>query len=101
MISALDFKSLFCQPIGTKGLPRSSALAIATVTTVTVTVDADTTADKVPVEPSLFGVGSSSTGRTDSVPCGFLDVSGSDFLIGGIRTVVEPDSDLQKVYVPQ
>nr|GEY25846.1 hypothetical protein [Tanacetum cinerariifolium] len=35
---------------------RSSALAIATVTTVTVVVDADTTADRVPVEPSLFGV---------------------------------------------
>nr|GEU30046.1 putative transposase (putative), gypsy type [Tanacetum cinerariifolium] len=37
--------------------------------------------------------------RTDSVPGGFFDVSGSDFLIGGIRTVVDPDSDLQKVYV--
>nr|GEV48445.1 hypothetical protein [Tanacetum cinerariifolium]GEW61221.1 hypothetical protein [Tanacetum cinerariifolium] len=56
---------------------------------------------RVPVEPSLFGVGSSSTGRTDSVPGGFSDVSGSDFLIGGIRTVVDPDSDLKKVYVPQ
>nr|GEV97141.1 hypothetical protein [Tanacetum cinerariifolium] len=37
--------------------------------------------------------------RTDSVPGGFFDVFGSDFLIGGIRTVVDPDSDLQKVYV--
>nr|GEU87788.1 hypothetical protein [Tanacetum cinerariifolium] len=64
-------------------------------------VDAATTADRVRVEPSLFGVGSSSTGRTDSVPDGFSDVSGSDFLIGGIRTVIEPDSDLQKVYVSQ
>nr|GEV41186.1 cell division cycle 5-like protein [Tanacetum cinerariifolium] len=80
---------------------RSSAPAIATVTTVTVAVDADATADRVPVAPSLFGVGSSSTGRTDSVPGGFFDVSGSDFRIGGIRTVVDPDSDLQKVYVPQ
>nr|GEV84941.1 hypothetical protein [Tanacetum cinerariifolium] len=35
------------------------------------------------------------------VPGGFSDVFGSDFLIGGIRTVVDPDSDLQKVYVPQ
>nr|GEW20317.1 hypothetical protein [Tanacetum cinerariifolium] len=64
---------------------RSSAPAIATVTTVTVTVNADATADRVPVAPSLFGVGSSSTGRTDSVPGGFSDVSGSDFLIGGIH----------------
>nr|GEX08000.1 hypothetical protein [Tanacetum cinerariifolium] len=77
---------------------KSSAPAIATVTTVTATVDADTTADKAHVEPSLFGVGSSSTGRPDSVLGGFLDVSGSDFLIGGIGTVVEPDFDLQKVY---
>nr|GFD08844.1 hypothetical protein [Tanacetum cinerariifolium] len=60
---------------------RSSAPAIATVTIVTAAVDAATTDDRVPVELSLFGVGSSSTGRTDSVPSGFLDVSGSDFLI--------------------
>nr|GEY44981.1 (-)-germacrene D synthase [Tanacetum cinerariifolium] len=82
----------------TIGAP-SSAPAIATVTTVTAAVDVATTADRVPVEPSLFGAGSSSTDRTDSVPCVFLDVSGSDFLICGIRTVVEPDSDLQKVYL--
>nr|GFC94395.1 hypothetical protein [Tanacetum cinerariifolium] len=47
-------------------IARSSAPAIATVTTVTAAVDADTTADRVPIEPSSFGVGSSSTGRTDS-----------------------------------
>nr|GFA96245.1 hypothetical protein [Tanacetum cinerariifolium] len=80
---------------------RSSAPAIATVTTVTVAIDADATATRAPVAPSLFGVGSSSTGRIDSVPGGFSDVSGSDFLIGGIRTVVDPVSDLQKVYVPR
>nr|GEU83129.1 hypothetical protein [Tanacetum cinerariifolium] len=77
----------------------SSAPAIATVTTVTVVVDADATTDREPVVPSLFGVGSSSSGRTDSVPGGFSNVFGSDFLIGGIRTVVDPDSDLQKVYI--
>nr|GEX77102.1 hypothetical protein [Tanacetum cinerariifolium] len=80
---------------------RYSAPAIATVTTVIAAVNADTTANRVPVEPYLFGVGSSLTGRADSVPSGFPDVSGSDFLIGGIRTVVDPDSDLQKVYIPQ
>ncbi|GJQ94795.1 hypothetical protein Tco_0005934, partial [Tanacetum coccineum] len=73
---------------------RSSTLIIATV--MTATVDAAAT-----VKPSLFGVGSSSAGGTDPTPGGFSDVSGSDFLIGGIRTVVEPDFDLQKVYVPQ
>nr|GEV66872.1 hypothetical protein [Tanacetum cinerariifolium] len=76
---------------------RSSALAIATVTTVTAGIDTDATATRAPVAPSLFGVGSSLTGRTDSVPGGYSDVSSSDFLIGGIRTVVDPDSDLQKI----
>nr|GEY55971.1 transposase (putative), gypsy type [Tanacetum cinerariifolium] len=80
---------------------RSSASAIATVTTVTATIDTEATATRAPVAPSLFGVGSSLTGRSDSVPGGFFDVSGSDFLIGGIRTVVDPDSDLQKVYIPR
>nr|GEV13159.1 hypothetical protein [Tanacetum cinerariifolium] len=79
----------------------SSASAIATVTTVTAAVNADTTADRVPVEPSLFGVGSSSTGRADSVPGGFSNVSGSDFLIGEkkirLRTVVDEQAELLKV----
>nr|GEW39314.1 hypothetical protein [Tanacetum cinerariifolium] len=78
---------------------RSSAPAITIVTTVTAAIEADATAARAPVAPSLFGVGSSSTGRTDFIPGGFSDVSGSDFLIGGIHTIVDPDSDLQKVYV--
>nr|GEW89004.1 reverse transcriptase domain-containing protein [Tanacetum cinerariifolium] len=86
----------------TIGVPqRSSAPAIATINTMTATIDTDATATSAPVAPSLFGVGSSSTGRTDSVPGRFSDVSVSDFLIGGIRTVVDPDFDLQKVYVPR
>nr|GEU38892.1 hypothetical protein [Tanacetum cinerariifolium] len=31
----------------------------------------------------------------------FLDITGSDFLVGGIRTVISPESNLQKTYVPQ
>nr|GEU80348.1 hypothetical protein [Tanacetum cinerariifolium] len=80
---------------------RYSAPAIATVTTVTTTIDTKAAATRAPVAPFLFGVGSSSTGRSNSVPGGFFDVSCSDFLIGGIRTIVDPDSDLQKVYVPR
>ncbi|GJY18856.1 ribonuclease H-like domain-containing protein [Tanacetum coccineum] len=78
---------------------RSFAPIITTV--VTTTVDAAATTKAAPAKPSLFGAGSSSAGRTDPTPGGFSDVSGSDFLIGGIRTIVEPDFDLQKVYVPQ
>ncbi|GKD19013.1 hypothetical protein Tco_1208171, partial [Tanacetum coccineum] len=78
---------------------RSSTPIIAIV--VTATVDAAATAKETPIRPSMFGAGSSSSGRTDPTPGGLSDVYGSDFLIGGIRTIVEPDFDLQKVYVPQ
>nr|GEV29277.1 hypothetical protein [Tanacetum cinerariifolium] len=60
---------------------RYSASAIATITTVTAVIDTDATATRAPVVPSLFGVGSYSTGRTDSIPGGFSDVPGSDFLL--------------------
>nr|GEY78542.1 hypothetical protein [Tanacetum cinerariifolium] len=46
---------------------RSFTPAIATVTTMTAAIDVDATADRAPVAPSLFGVGSALTGRTDSV----------------------------------
>ncbi|GJU63769.1 hypothetical protein Tco_1245604 [Tanacetum coccineum] len=78
---------------------RSSTPIIATA--VTATVDDDATAKETPVRPSLFGAGSSLADGIDPTPGGFLDVSGSDFLIGGIRTIVEPNFDLQKVYVLQ
>ncbi|GJQ89912.1 hypothetical protein Tco_0001051 [Tanacetum coccineum] len=78
---------------------RSSAPAIATITTVTVTVDAATVAKEASIKPSLFGAGLFSAGGTDPAPGGFSDVYSSEFLIGGIRTVVDPDFNLQKVYV--
>nr|GEY33622.1 hypothetical protein [Tanacetum cinerariifolium] len=53
------------------------------------------------VGSSLFGVDSPSAGGSHPIPGGFSDCIGSDFLIGGIRTVIDPDSNLQKVYVPQ
>ncbi|GJR45714.1 gypsy type transposase [Tanacetum coccineum] len=85
-------------------IARSAAPIIATV--VTATADVATTtkeapAKEAPAKPSLFAAGSSSAGGTDPAPGGFSDVSGSDFLVGGIRTVVDPEFDLQKVYVPQ
>ncbi|GKC31766.1 hypothetical protein Tco_1039060, partial [Tanacetum coccineum] len=79
---------------------RSSALVITIVTTVTTTVDAATAAKEAPIKPSLFGIGSSSAGGTDPTSGGFSIVSGSDFLIGGICTIFDPEFDLQKVYVP-
>ncbi|GJW69009.1 hypothetical protein Tco_0123433 [Tanacetum coccineum] len=55
-------------------------------------------AKEAPIKPSLFGASSSSAGGTDPAPGGFSDVSGSEFLIGGIHTVVDPDFDLQKLF---
>nr|GEX42181.1 hypothetical protein [Tanacetum cinerariifolium] len=80
---------------------RSSVPVMTTVTTVTSAVDLTAAAKEKPFEPSLFGVGSSSASGADPTPCGFSYLNGSDFLISGIRTVIDPDSDLQKVYVPQ
>ncbi|GJZ65339.1 hypothetical protein Tco_0622035 [Tanacetum coccineum] len=67
--------------------------------TVTSTADPTTTAKERFVEPSIFGGGSSS-GAEHNVG-GFSGLTSSDFIVGGIRIVVSPDTDLQKVYVPQ
>ncbi|GKG10811.1 hypothetical protein Tco_0342211, partial [Tanacetum coccineum] len=43
----------------------------------------------------------SSVGGTDPTTGVLSDLTGSDFLVGVIHTVIKPDTDLQKVYVPQ
>ncbi|GKC80227.1 hypothetical protein Tco_1131001, partial [Tanacetum coccineum] len=93
---------------------RSSAPIIATVVTATANVATTTKeapakeapakeapAKEAPAKPYLFVASLSSAGGTDPVLGGFSNVSGSDFLVGGIRTVVDLEFDLQKVYVPQ
>ncbi|GKB47023.1 hypothetical protein Tco_0897776 [Tanacetum coccineum] len=80
-------------------LIRSSAPAMTTATTVTVMVGAATVVKETVAKPSLFTTGSSSVGGTKLIPGGFSDLTGSDFLVGDIRTVIDSDSDLQKVYV--
>ncbi|GJY00280.1 hypothetical protein Tco_0357298 [Tanacetum coccineum] len=82
-------------------LIKSSAPVMTTVTIVTPTVDTAAAAKEKPVEPSLFGAASSSAGGTNPTPGGFSDLTSSDFIVGGIGTVISPDTNLQKVYVPQ
>ncbi|GKC43499.1 hypothetical protein Tco_1061221, partial [Tanacetum coccineum] len=82
----------------TIGAPPSVPLMTMT-TTVTSTVDPTIIAKEKLVESSVFGDGSSS--GADYTIGGFSGLTGGDFLVGGIRTVVSPDTDVQKVYVPQ
>ncbi|GJR74689.1 reverse transcriptase domain-containing protein [Tanacetum coccineum] len=79
---------------------RPSIPLMTVATTVTSTVDPAITVKEKFVESSVFG-GDSSAGRADHTVGGFSDLTGSDFIVGGIRTVISPDTGLQKVYVPQ
>ncbi|GJU79668.1 hypothetical protein Tco_1282033, partial [Tanacetum coccineum] len=76
---------------------RSSVSMMTVATIVTSTVDPATTVKEKFVEHSLFGGGSYSAGGADHTIGGFSDLTGNDFIVSGIRTVIS----LQKVYVPQ
>ncbi|GJZ33181.1 hypothetical protein Tco_0578617 [Tanacetum coccineum] len=81
-------------------LVRSSAPIMTTVTAVTSTVNPALIVKEKTVKPSLFSVDSSSAGRADPNAGMFSDLTGSDFLVGGIRTIINLESNLQKTYVP-
>ncbi|GJX72512.1 hypothetical protein Tco_0309683 [Tanacetum coccineum] len=79
---------------------RPSIPLMTVVTTVTSIVNPATTVKEKFVESFVFG-GDSSGGGVDHTAGGFSDLTGSDFIVGCIRTIISPDTDLQKVYVPQ
>nr|GEU59428.1 transposase (putative), gypsy type [Tanacetum cinerariifolium] len=70
-------------------LVRSSVSIMTTVTTITSTVDPALVSKKKLVKPSLFCVDSSSAGGTDPTTGVFSNLTGSDFLVGDIRTMVD------------
>nr|GEV17741.1 hypothetical protein [Tanacetum cinerariifolium] len=78
--------------------PESSAPIMTTITTITPTVDPTFATKEKVVDITLFSVGSSSAGGTDPITGVFSDLIGSYFLIGDIRTIINPDTDLQKTY---
>ncbi|GJW94491.1 hypothetical protein Tco_0174163 [Tanacetum coccineum] len=80
---------------------RTSVPIMTSVTTTTPTANPVVIAKEKLVGSSVFGADSSSAGGSHPIPGGFSDSNGSEFLIGGIRIVIDPDSNLQKVYVPQ
>ncbi|GKD26284.1 hypothetical protein Tco_1232498 [Tanacetum coccineum] len=77
-------------------LVRSSILVMTAVTTVTSMVDPALVVKEKPSKPSLFSADSSSAGGADPNTGIFSDLTGNDFLVGGIRTVIDLDIDLQK-----
>ncbi|GJY72489.1 hypothetical protein Tco_0476192 [Tanacetum coccineum] len=85
---------------GLTSIPLEIRKAMITATTVTATAGAATVVKETVTKPSLFATASSSAGETEPTPDGFSDLTSIDLLVGDIRTVVDPDSDLQKVYVP-
>ncbi|GJV73946.1 hypothetical protein Tco_1493941 [Tanacetum coccineum] len=80
---------------------RTSMPIMMSITIITPTAAPAVIAKDKLAGSSVFGVDSSSAGGSHPTPGGFSDCTGSDFLIGGIRTVIDPDSNLQKIYVPQ
>ncbi|GJU87220.1 hypothetical protein Tco_1294766 [Tanacetum coccineum] len=78
-------------------LVKSFVPIMTTVTTITSTVDPTSVTKEKPVKPSLSCADSSSAGGTDPNADVFSDLTSSDFLVGAIRTVINPDTDLQKI----
>ncbi|GJX79939.1 hypothetical protein Tco_0328088 [Tanacetum coccineum] len=98
-LPTLPFYYFFCANIAEAEADSFARPSVPLMTIVTSTVDPTTTAKEKFAESSIFG-GNSSSGAEHTVG-GFFGLTGSDFIVGGIRTVVSPDTDLQKVYVPQ
>ncbi|GJW44090.1 hypothetical protein Tco_0072889 [Tanacetum coccineum] len=73
-------------------LVRSFAPIMTTVTTVTSTVDPVLVVKEKPIKPSLFSANSSLAGGADPNTGVFSDLTCSNFLVGGIRTVIDPDT---------
>nr|GEX86357.1 hypothetical protein [Tanacetum cinerariifolium] len=80
---------------------RTSVPIMTSATTATPTADPAAIAKERLVGSLVFGGDSSFADRSHPISGGLSDRTGSDFLVGGIRTVVDPDSNLQRVYVPQ
>ncbi|GJV92298.1 hypothetical protein Tco_1540111 [Tanacetum coccineum] len=79
---------------------RPSVPLMTVASTVTSIVDPSITVKENFVESFVFG-GDSSGGGADHTAAGFSDLTSSDFIVGGIRTVISLDTDLHKAYVPQ
>nr|GFA76288.1 hypothetical protein [Tanacetum cinerariifolium] len=78
---------------------RSSVLVMTVVTITTYMINPAVFVKEKTVKPSLFAVDSFFAGGVDPNAGVFLDLTESDFLFSGVHTVIDPDTDLQKVYM--
>ncbi|GKF09199.1 hypothetical protein Tco_0043423, partial [Tanacetum coccineum] len=76
---------------------RPSVSVITAATTVTSTTDPVVVVKEKVVKPSLFAADSSSVSGANPNAGIFLDLTRSDFLVSGVRTIIDPDTDLQKM----
>ncbi|GKG57885.1 hypothetical protein Tco_0589496, partial [Tanacetum coccineum] len=67
---------------------------ITATTTITLTAGPAVVVKEKIVKPSLFFADSTSAGGTDPAIGGFTGLTSSDFLVGGIHTVINPNSNL-------
>ncbi|GKE01642.1 hypothetical protein Tco_1389625 [Tanacetum coccineum] len=77
---------------------RPFVLILTSATTVTLTSGPAAVVQEKTVKPSVFAADSSFAGGDPNAGV-FSDLIGSNFLVSGIRTVIDPEFDLQKVYV--
>ncbi|GJQ94072.1 gypsy type transposase [Tanacetum coccineum] len=76
-----------------------SSVPVMTAVTTTTSIADPAVVVKKTAKPSLFSADSSSAGGTDPNAGVFSDLTGSDFLVSGVCTVIDPDTDLQEVYM--
>nr|GFB33170.1 hypothetical protein [Tanacetum cinerariifolium] len=100
---SLGGKSMYAvQRLFTRAVQNAEAFRSSNhtaTTTITSTVDPIVVVKEKIIEPSLFAAESTFAGGTDPAMAGLTDLTGSDILVGGIRTVINPDSDLQNTYL--
>ncbi|GJZ26669.1 hypothetical protein Tco_0570922 [Tanacetum coccineum] len=82
-------------------LVRSFAPMMTIVTTVTATIDPTLVVKEKPVKHSMFFDDSSSAGGANPNNGVFLDLTDSDFLVSGIRIVIDPESMVDKFAPPK
>nr|GEW56846.1 hypothetical protein [Tanacetum cinerariifolium] len=107
LILTVDSEVRFCSLLRTlaeaevDSIVRTFIPIMMSATTVTPTVDPTAISKKRHVGSSVLSGDSFSAAESHPLSGGFSDRTGNNFLVGGIRTVVDPNSNLYRIYVSQ